>query len=86
MVAPKRKIMGRGESSVTGIRGAVSSARANARGLKAANKPTRASKNPEIKMTQNLAKSNRSMGQTEPNATRNAARQVDKMRKLKNSK
>lgn len=44
--------------------------------LKAANKPTRASKNPDIKKTKTLAQSGRALGQIEPYATRNAARLV----------
>lgn len=56
------------------------------RALKAANKPTRASKNPEIKMTEKLAKVSKGLGQKEPYATRNAARTVDDIRKLNRAK
>lgn len=61
-------------------------AKANARALKAANKPTKASKNPDIKKTKSLANVNKSMGQKEPYATRNAARTVDAINKLPKSK
>lgn len=53
------------------------SAQANARGLKAANKPTRASKNPDTAAVKKLAESNRQLGQKEPYATRNAQERVD---------
>lgn len=87
MPAPKKKIMGKGESIVGGVaRVSSSSARANARALKAANKPTRASKNPEIKQTEKLAKINKQRGQDNSTATRNAAKTVDLISKAKKEK
>jgi hypothetical protein len=55
-------------------------AKATARGLKAANKPTRASKSTDIKVTKKIAEGNKRLGQKEPYATRNAARIVDQMK------
>jgi hypothetical protein len=54
-------------------------AKANARGLKAAQQPTRASKSNEIKMVNKLAEKHRAMGQKNPDAVRSAARFYDKV-------
>jgi hypothetical protein len=53
--------------------------KANARGLKAAQQPTRASKSNEIKMVNKLAEKHRAMGQKNPDAVRSAARFYDKV-------
>ncbi len=55
-------------------------AAANTRGLKAAQKTTRASKSNEVKMVNKLAETNRGMGQKNPDAVRNAARVYDQIR------
>lgn len=55
--------------------------RIEARALKAANKPTRASKNPDIQMTKRLADQNKKIfKQKEPDAVRNAASLVDQIK------
>lgn len=51
--------------------------KAEARALKAANKPTRASKNPDTAAVKRIAEANRGLGQKEPYATRNAQERVD---------
>ena len=51
--------------------------KADARALKAANKPTRASKNPDTAAVKRIAEANRGLGQKEPYATRNAQERVD---------
>lgn len=56
-----------------------------ARALKAANKPTRASKNPDIAKTKRLAEVNKSLNMVEPHATRNAAQTVDAINNMRNS-
>jgi hypothetical protein len=61
------------------IKEAKAEAKANARGLKAAKQPTRASKSDEIKMVNKLAEKHRAMGQKNPDAVRSAARFYDKV-------
>ena len=62
------------------VKAAKAEAKANTRGLKAAQQPTRASKSNEVKMVNKLAEKNRGMGQKNPDAVRNAARVYDQIR------